>query len=341
MNSEVIFPVGRLDLEGSLLATQKLEELPPFQSCVIDFSKLGWSEPFGMLYFARQLRTFADRRKPAKFRAINHERHGYLGHMGFFKTFGLPFGNTPGQAAGNDRYIPLTSLLIRDLHIEAGQGAIDVREVIETRAVQMATILARGEAGRVHQTLSFSLREVLRNVIEHANADHIWYCAQYWPEKAEVELALLDQGQGIRSSLSRNPHLRIRSDEDALRLAIVPGVSGVAYAGGRQRRTDEWANSGYGLFMTSELCARGGSFMICSGATALLREGKREVVLGANFCGTALRLKMYVPAIEELGATLAALSKKGKSIAAEFAPDATVSASKSSRMLSKDFQSRS
>jgi len=46
---------------------------------------------------------------------------------------------------------------------------------------------------------------------------------------------------------------------------------------------------------------------------------------------------MNVPAIAELGATLAALNKKGESIAATFSPAATVSASKSSRMLSTDF----
>jgi hypothetical protein len=337
MGAEIVFSVGRLDMEGALATAHQLEELPPAECYVIDFAKLGWVEPFGMLYFARQLRAFADRRKPARCRAVNHERHGYPAYMGFFKTFGLPFGNTPGQAPGSDRYIPLTGLLIRDLHIEAGQGSVDVREVIEARAGQMAAVLARGEAGRVHQTLSFSLREILRNVVEHANADHIWYCAQHWPDKAEVELAILDQGDGIRNSLSRNPHLSIRSDEDAVRLALMPGVSGVAFAGGRQRRTDEWANSGYGLFMTSELCARGGSFMICSGAAALLREGEREVVLASSLGGTALRLKMSVPAIAELGVTLAALSKKGESIATEFAPDASVRPSKSSRMLSSDF----
>jgi len=279
MVGEIVFPVGRLDLEGALSASLELEQLPPADLYTIDFAQLNWVEPFGMLYFARQLRAFGNRRKPARCRAINHERHGYAAYMGFFQAFGLSFGNSSGQAPATDRYIPLTEVLIRNLHIEAGQSSVDVREVIEGRARQMAAVLARSEGGHVHQTLSYSLRELLRNVVEHANADHLWYCAQYWPNKAQVELAIVDHGCGILSTLSRNPHLNIRTDEEALRLALLPGVSGVAFKGARPRRTDEWANSGYGLFMTSELCARGGSFMICSGSTAVLRKGNRERVL--------------------------------------------------------------
>ena len=337
MTAEVSLSIGRLDVEGALSAVRQLYELPKSDFYVIDFARLSWIEPFGMLYFARQLRVFADGRKPGKCRAVNYERHGYAAFMGFFKAFGLAFGNTPGSMAGTDRYIPLTEIVIRDLQVEAGQGSIDVREVIESKSRQMAAVLARDEAGRVHETLSFSLREILRNVVEHANADHIWYGAQYWPEKKVVELAILDQGKGVRRALSRNPHLAIDSDADALRLALMPGVSGIAFEGSKQRRKDEWANSGYGLFMTSELCQRGGSFMICSGSSALHREDAKESVLASNLDGTALRLTLYVPAITELGASLTELSKKGEAIAADFALTATNSASKSSRMLSKDF----
>lgn len=337
MTSEVSLSIGRLDAEGALATVRRLYELPTSDVYVIDFARLSWIEPFGMLYFARQLRAFADERKPGKCRAVNYERHSYAAFMGFFKAFGLAFGNAPGSTPGTDRYIPLTEIVIRDLHVEAGQGSMDVREVIESKSRQMAAVLARGEAGRVHETLSFSLREILRNVVEHANADHIWYGAQYWPEKQVVELAILDQGQGVRRALSRNPHVAIESDADALRLALLPGVSGIAFEGSKQRRRDEWANSGYGLFMTSELCARGGSFMICSGSSALHREDMKESVLACNLCGTALRLTIYVPAVAELGVSLAELSKKGEAIAADFGPATTNSASKSSRMLSKDF----
>lgn len=334
---EVVFQPSRLDLVGSIEAVRQLQALPHVQRYIVDFSNLKWVEPFGMLYFARQLRTFADERRPARCRAINHEKHGYAAHMGFFQSFGLSFGNSPGAANGSDRYIPMTDLRIRDLHVEAGQGACDVREVIEMRAAEMAAVLARGEAGRVQATLSYSLREILRNVVEHSNADYIWYAAQYWPGNQLVELSILDQGIGVRRSLSRNPHLRIEDDVTAIRLALLPGISGAAYEGRKPTRNDEWANSGYGLFMTSQLCARGGSFMICSGDAALLLERDEETVLPARFAGTALRLGIYVPEIGNLNEMLSAFNKRGEEIAGQNVPAARPSASKSSRMLSNDF----
>lgn len=327
---EVRFPVVRLDLQGALRAAIELSILPGADCYAIDFSPLEWIEPFGMLYFARQLRTFADRVKPARCRAIGHERHGYAAHMGFFQSFGLSFGNDPGQAAGNDRYIPITSIRIRDLHIEACQSGVDVREILEQRARQMARVLSHGESGQVEVTLAYSLREILRNVIEHANADEVWYAAQYWPAKRLVELSILDQGWGVRKALSRNPHLAINSDEEAIRLSLLPGISGVAFEGQQRARNDAWANSGYGLFMTSQLCARGGSFLLCSGSTALSQEGGREVLMQADFRGTAIRMCLFVPEIGALGPVLSELNKKGTAIAGELQYPANLTASRSS-----------
>lgn len=335
VESEVCFPVRRLDLQGALEAGAALSALPRADCYVVDFDPLEWVEPFGMLYFARQLRAFADSVKPARCRAVHHEKHGYAAHMSFFQSFGLSFGNNVGQGAGNDRYIPITCLKIRDLHIEACQNGVDVREVLEARASRMAKVLAHGESGQVQQTLTYSLREILRNVIEHANADHIWYCAQYWPTKRLVELSILDEGKGIAAALSRNPHLSISSDIEALRLSLLPGISGVAFEGQKHVRNDHWANSGYGLFMTSQLCARGGSFLLCSGDTALLIEGEKEVIRPSRFGGTAIRMGLYVPEIRGLSEALHELNKKGKEIAGDLSYPANLTASKSSQMIFK------
>lgn len=333
--SEICFPVRRLDLKGALEAAVALYALPKGDCYIVDFDQLEWVEPFGMLYFARQLRAFADSVKPARCRAVHHERHGYAAHMSFFQSFGLSFGSNVGQGTGNDRYIPITSLQIRDLHIEACQNSVDVREVLEARASRMAEVLAHGESGEVQQTLTYSLREILRNAVEHANADHIWYCAQYWPTKRLVELSILDQGKGVRAALSRNPHLSINSDIEALQLSLLPGISGVAFEGQKNVRNDHWANSGYGLFMTSQLCARGGSFMLCSGRVALLIEGERETVLPSNFLGTAIRMGLHVPEIRGLGEALHELNKKGREIAGDLSYPANLAASKSSQMIFK------
>jgi hypothetical protein len=334
---ELVLKVHRLDLNGAMKAARELALLPENQLYTIDFGPLEWIEPFGLLFFARQLRTFSDRRKPNKCRAINHHRHGYAAHMGFFQSFGLDFGNDPGEAPGNTRYVPITSLHIADVEREAAENYVDVRDIIERKCASLATVLTHNEDGDLQNTLGYSLREIFRNVLEHSQAETIWYAAQYWPSKELVELSILDQGVGIQKSLSRNHHLNIRNDADAIRFALLPGVSGVAFRGGPRQRRDAWANSGYGLFMTSQICSRGGSFMICSGRSGLLLNDGVESNLDVDFEGTALRLQIYIPEIRALNEELEALRKRGTTIAGELRHTANLTASMSSRMLSKDF----
>ena len=211
---------------------------------------------------------------------------------------------------------------------------------VEERSQELAAVLTRGDRGELHSTLSYSLREIMRNVVEHSRSDTLWYAAQYWPGKEHVELTVLDEGVGIQASLRRNPHLRIGNDLDALRFALLPGISGVAYKGGPRLRKDEWANSGYGLFMTSQLCAAGGSFLICSGETGLLLNGSSEIVLDIYCPGTVLRLDIYAPDVRDLSGRLEELRQRGGRIAGELRQAANLTASMSSRMLSKDFSGK-
>jgi hypothetical protein len=337
VQQDVTFQVTRLDLSGAIEAASELWKLPPAELYIFDFSHLDWVEPFGMLFFARQLRVFADQRKPARCRAMNHERHSYAAHMGFFQSFGLSFGNEPGEAAGNAQYLPITELTIEDITRDARAKYEDPREIIEVRCARLASVLARGAGNEVENTLSYSLREIFRNVLEHSRAESIWYAAQYWPTRKTVELSILDQGIGIRRSLARNPHVGIGNDEDALRVALLPGISGVAFKGGPRQRRDAWANSGYGLFMTSQLCARGGSFTICSGTRGLTISSEGTALFDVGFDGTALKLELFLPDVRALNGSLAALRDRGAKIAGELRHMANLTASMSSRMLAKDF----
>ena len=127
--------------------------------------------------------------------------------------------------------------------------------------------------------------------------------------------------------------MKINSDYDALQLALLPGVSGVAFKGGAKQRRDPWANSGYGLFMTSQLCLRGGTFAIISNKGGLFLQNHEQSEINCTFEGTAIRLQFYVPEIQDLTCVLENLRKKGAEIAGTMKQTANISASMSSRML--------
>lgn len=90
----------------------------------------------------------------------------------------------------------------------------------------------------------------------------------------------MDEGVGIKQALSFNPNLKIKNDKDALLLSIEPGIAGKAfkYKGKMRKQVDIiWQNSGYGLFVTSEICQHGGDFLIYSGNNAVLIRNRMRL----------------------------------------------------------------
>lgn len=332
----VVVP-SSLDHESALQFSHTLLCLPDEDDFLFDFSKLGHVEPFGMLYASTAIRLCRKARLQARFQAINFSQCTYAGHMGFFQTFGLDFGKSPGEAPGGNTYLPITRLEVATVTQEAAENQENVNDAIERRCATLAKILTQKDGGDLVDALTYSFREMFRNVAEHSESTTIDFCAQYWPSKDTVELAILDTGVGIRQTLSANPHLRISNDSDALKLSLMPGVSGKVFKGAKQNLRGAWGNSGYGLYMTSRICRNGGSFLIASGASALILQDEEKTITVAGCRGTALRLVINTQQVEKLSDMLARFRLEGRE-AAEDLSGVDLSASLASRMLSRDFR---
>jgi hypothetical protein len=257
--------------------------------------------------------------------------------MGFYKSVGADYGNEPGEAAGNSRYIPITRLRKSDLYSEARQRHSVVGEAIEAESHRIACVLTQEKTGDLVDTLTYSLREIFRNVVEHSGAEAVWYAAQYWPTKKRVEIGILDEGVGIQAGLSANTRYRELDDHNALHLALQPGVSGVARAERSDTRAsdDPWANSGYGLYMTSAICQRGGNFVIASGSKALFMDAEDVTFEDTIFNGTAIRMVLDTSRVENITRTLDSIRRRGEKTARSGAYGGNLSASMISRMLAR------
>ncbi|MGE7023621.1 ATP-binding protein [Solibacillus cecembensis] len=297
--------------------------------------------PFGMLLVASKLRSIRQANQHAKFYINGIENKSYAAHMGFFKSFNVGFGKSPGEACGNTNYIPITKLNVKELRIESYNSDNGVvQSVIERKSRELAKVLTRGNL-YVEEIVTYSIREIMRNIVEHSTAEEIWFAAQYWSSKDTVEISLLDEGVGIKQAISINPNLVIKKPEDALLLSIEPGISGKAFKyKGRERIQEDsvWRNSGYGLYVTSKLCQLGGDFLICSGEKALHIKGDKHQVVDTNFNGTAIRMRMKVSEIANFKGNLVdEIVSKGEAIAKENGDRANITASKVSRILTQTF----
>lgn len=331
---------SRLTPDELLPFSTSLSATAVADSYLLDFRGVGHIEPFGMLLLAALIRQFVRSRrqlqgKDCKIRVANYANKSYASWMGLFKSFGLDHGNELGAASGSGTYIPLTRLTVSRIVGEARSDYVHHGEIIEGEARRIAQILTRDDDGAITETLTYAVREIMRNVVEHGKTSHIWYAAQYWPTKHRVEVSILDEGVGLLPSLSRNPRLNVDSNQKAIFLALQPGISGVAKEA-RRRSDGDWVNSGYGLFMTSSLCQAGGDFTICSNSDALRLDANGSEFISCALQGVAIRMVLDTSKIRDLDSTLSELRNKGEAIAREFGnTDSELTASKMSRMLSK------
>ncbi|WP_146006399.1 hypothetical protein [Cohaesibacter celericrescens] len=207
--------------------------------------------------------------------------------------------------------------------------------MIEGKAAELAGILTRHLEGELLDTLTYSIREIMRNVVEHSDSELIHFCAQYWPQRHEVEVGIVDDGIGIHRALIRNSTFEELTETEALQMALMPGVSGNPFAG---RGNDLWNNSGYGLYMTSRICRNGGGFFLCSGGGGieLDQDGKRD--FETDLEGTAIRLFIDTTNLHALRDRLQQFAEQGREAAAQIAGANINVASTASQMLTRDFR---
>ncbi|MEC0283852.1 ATP-binding protein [Terribacillus saccharophilus] len=305
---------------------------------IIDFKNMTHFEPFSMLIsshiFNNWARQCSENNIDLQFK--NYEHCGYAGHMGYFKHFGLDYGNEPNEAKGSRTYLPITTIKVNDLKDASSTRREKIQDTIVRKSEHLASILGQGNYD-LEVTLAYAIREIMRNVVEHSFSPNIYLAAQRWEHMGEVEIAIFDEGVGIRNTLSSNPNLSTLNSSTALDYCLQPGISGKAYYqdGVIQNSTNsDWDHSGFGLFVTSELCKMGGEFTIISHDSALQINSKSTTRFNSQIEGTGIRLKLKISEIPDLGhSAIDKIIKLGERIASTSEISSITSASKMSRVV--------
>lgn len=303
---DIIIP-SHLLFNETLIFIDSFKDLRQIKNYVFDFKNLRRIDPFSLLCLSSEMQIFKHNNPESKFSAKNYEHRTYEAHMGFFQAFGLKYGKVPGEANNNNNYIPITLYNVQDIKNSARDLLIHPGEYLTDRADEISEILTRGSSIELKEVLTYCIREIFRNIVEHSHSTMFGFCAQYLPSLNKVVFAVLDRGIGINSSISQNPKLIIENDLQAIYESLKPGVSGKVYSGQKNKPKGDWANSGYGLFMTSNICKKGGSFFIASNSKGILQTLNSTKEFDLNIVGTGLILTIDTNRISNLKTMLTEL----------------------------------
>lgn len=280
----------RFGLRSALDIADQIASTPIEQNIILDFEKMGYAGPSSLVLIPNLIQQI---RKYEPSRIIipqNYQQCTYPAHMGFFKAFELDFGNSPGEAKGSKNYIPITFEDIVSIQRKALASEIKIGEIVEHSASKLAHVLAGKAPQSTIDIFTYCICEMIRNVAEHSESKSVCYCAQYWPSQDRAEIAILDQGIGIKATLSKNESLHVNDELSALELSLKQGISRKHTAKTTSLQDDYWSNEGYGLYMVSELCRNGGNFFIGSHGASLYTESATTKTASFSFRGTMIRM---------------------------------------------------
>lgn len=300
----------KFDLENSLNFCKELDKIEESDEYIYDYSEMGSIEPFGMLIIGSKIRKFVEMKNLSEHSDCNFDTKEYAGHMGYFRSTYLEFGKKPGEACGNNNYIPITCINIKESYSNLyDNGYTDIYDYIDDIARELANVISRGDR-LIKKHLTYCISELIRNVYEHSKSEKLWYAAQYWPSKDIVEISILDEGEGVLKTLKRNKKIKLGNDKEALMLSVEPGIT-KSILRKQNSYYSETTNQGFGLYMTKNICGKYGSFVICSGDSALLYKNGDTKIIETSFSGTAVRMQLKVSKLNEAQKLIRDLSVNG------------------------------
>jgi anti-sigma regulatory factor (Ser/Thr protein kinase) len=164
----------------------------------------------------------------------------YLIRMKLFEHLNLAPGREIEEHEESGRVIPLIQIKTAE---ELRNAIVNLVPLLHAPAEQANSI-------------KYVFSELARNVLEHARSPvGAFICAQYYRESSRVSIGIADAGVGVRQSMARSH--RVRTAQQAITLALQPGISGV-----RRRPGGNESNAGAGLFFTKSIAALSRNFFV-------------------------------------------------------------------------------
>jgi anti-sigma regulatory factor (Ser/Thr protein kinase) len=200
--------------------------------------------------------------------------NGYASRMKLWEAVGIanPIPIQQEKDSGG-RFLPIEALTSRDKVDECS-----------ARLAKITTHANIDESSR--KSLDISISELVDNCYAHAGISeslHGVACAQFWTNGFLAQIAIADDGMGIRQSLESAETSEVRdrvSKSNACELATELGVT-----------SKPSGHAGYGLALARQMLENnGGTLIVCSGQEWFIASGGvcNSGSMGVNWRGTLI-----------------------------------------------------
>jgi len=191
----------------------------------------------------------------------------YLERMGLFRFLRIPSGIKITEHEPAGRFIPLTQIK------DSGELRVFITDMIPLLHLDP----------KQAEPIRYIVSELVRNVFEHAGSEHgAVLSAQYYKKSNSIRIGIADTGVGIKETIQHSHS--VGSHLDALRLALMPGITGTT-----RREGGTEFNAGAGLFFIKSIAQVNRDFFLIYSGNAVYKLLKR----------TPVRIKLHADPFED------------------------------------------
>lgn len=283
---------------NQMLSTTKLLKkhfIPNEAELMFSFSNLKFIEPAGALVFLSTMDMLTDEGIDYKFETIDNihtSAVSYGKNLGIFQQLNLCQDSSHDFG---DTYISPKKVAIKDVYAQ-NFPIENYYEQFSRRIVSHSIKMLNYSVGEEVKTLfTYVIREMIRNIFDHSLTTHFYYASQKYPKSEFVEVAICDEGCGLRATVPFDVEERWYdqdTDENAIRKAMLPGITAAsnhAYA------SENYKNSGYGLSLVRKIIEEtDGEFCIATGTKAINFRKNEEEVKDCYIRGTVVRMRINI-----------------------------------------------
>lgn len=217
--------------------------------------------------------------------SVNIENYGnsgaftYMQRMNFFEICGININESFSRHNSTGRFVEIKRIGKKH-RIDTAKLSEEVADCIAPDQKE----LSDPEQTGFYDGISYSVSELINNVIQHSNS-YGFISAQYYPKEDLTQIVVADIGIGIRQSFieSDSPYSsQATTDREAIELALKAQVSSKTHGkyavGGAE-------NAGVGLTLLKHVALKsGGDFLVISGNSCFKND--KWLTLKNSYQGT-------------------------------------------------------
>ena len=197
-----------------------------------------------------------------RFEKLEARSKHYLERIGLFKLLGLKSDIKIIEHEPAGRFIPLSKIVDSE---ELSRFIADMVPLLHLKPDQA-------------EPIKYIVSELVRNVFEHScSKNGAIACAQFYKKSNTIRIGIVDTGIGIKESIDIS--YKTRSDIEAIKLALTPGITGTTNKiGGTE------FNAGAGLFFIKSIAKVSRDFFVLYSGNAMYKllksgAGKKRTIL--------------------------------------------------------------